>query len=244
MADLRYTAVDLETTGTDPNQDHVIEWATVAYVASNVLATDTRLVKPPIPIPPETSAIHHIIDDDVTDALGWNIEARRLARRLADADILVAHNIEFERAFIGYLAPDKPWVCTYKCALRAWPDARRFGNEALRYWLELGTDRGRSQRQSPHSALHDTQVTVNILRKLLETHSIETLLQWSREGTVLPRCPIGKYRDWAWPDIEDGYLDWIVNKAKDMRPDVLNSAQMEIKRRECEAADDTLIENQ
>ena len=60
-----YIAIDLETTSREPEQAHVVEWA--ALVSSDPLhdmqpTMHGSLVKPPVPIPPETSAIHHIIE--------------------------------------------------------------------------------------------------------------------------------------------------------------------------------------
>lgn len=228
---MNFMATDLETTGPEPAEAHVIEWATVSFTPGEIGETMTRFVKPPVPIPPETSAVHHIISEDVGGAEPWDVESTSLGNRLVQADALVAHNADFEKHFLAALAPDVPWICTYKCALRAWPEAPRHSNEALRYWLELGDDRGRAAKQNPHSALHDALVTARILLKLLEFHSVATLLQWSTEGAILPRCPIGKYRGAAWADVDFGYLEWIVYKAIDMRADVLNSANLEIDRR-------------
>ena len=46
---------------------------------------------------------------------------------------IAAHNADFETKFFE---PMLPVICTYKAALRVWPDAPSHSNGALRYWLE------------------------------------------------------------------------------------------------------------
>ena len=69
------------------------------------------LVNPKRCIPPEASAIHHLLDTDVA-----------LAPLLADA-ITPFKGLEayaaFERAFLDSQLGNQAWVCTYKCSLRA-----------------------------------------------------------------------------------------------------------------------------
>jgi exodeoxyribonuclease X len=61
----RFRLIDLETTGTGPD-DHVVEIAAVDFIGSDIQIVSSDLVRPPIPIPPEASAVHHITDDDVS----------------------------------------------------------------------------------------------------------------------------------------------------------------------------------
>lgn len=259
MKNPAFLVADLETTDREPANAHVIEWAIVLYTPPAPLLDQGTsrqpieplgnfLVKPPVPIPPETSAIHHITDDDVAGASDWAFESNRIRevietfKEQCDPVVLVAHNTSVEQHFLASLAPGVPWICTYKCALRTWPESPAHSNEALRYFLKL-PNIGRRCRQNPHSALHDATVTAHLLgsllrhMELLNSPPLETLLQWSSEGALLPRCPIGKYRNWPWAEVDDGYLDWIVYKATDMREDVLHSAKVEIERRRQEMFD-------
>lgn len=223
-----YLTVDLETTHPEPEKAKIIEWAIVGECIDDSMR---RLVNPGVPIPPETSAIHHIIDADVKDVPTWDKQQSHVKELLEQGDILVAHNKDLEEALLGGLVPGKPWLCTYRCALRQWPDAPAHNNEALRYWLEIGDDRGRRYMQRPHSAHHDAVVTSGILRKLLAAQSLQTLLNWSRELPVLPRCPIGAYRGLKWKDVPTDYLEWILFKAYDMRADIKSAARIEYETR-------------
>jgi DNA polymerase III epsilon subunit-like protein len=61
--------IDIETTGTDPATDEIIEITSADMVRGGDIpnAMDT-LVRPARPIPPGASAVHHLIDEDVQNA--------------------------------------------------------------------------------------------------------------------------------------------------------------------------------
>src|SRR5262245_27872310 len=84
--------IDLETTGTDPASDSIIEIASVDMVRGGGItnAMDT-LVRPGKPIPPGASAIHHLIDEDVQNAP----LLPDVIGRFQGADFYVAHNCAF-----------------------------------------------------------------------------------------------------------------------------------------------------
>jgi exodeoxyribonuclease X len=191
-------------------------------------------VRPPIAIPAETSAVHHITDADVVDSPMWDQAAVPLAHELAaDGVIAVAHNANFERTVLEKIVKVK-WLCTYKAAVRVWPDCPSHSNECLRYYLGLGT--GRRQAQAPHSAMHDALVTKQLLDELLRAGtSIEDMLKWTDEPALLPRCPIGDWRGHLWSEVEEGFLLWILRKITD-REDVRFCAQTELTRRAKERA--------
>jgi exodeoxyribonuclease X len=147
---MRICAVDLETTGVEPT-DRVVEFAsTDLYVKHDlVLKPHGFLINPGIPIPPNMSAIHHITDEDVADKPDWETAATIILNAVGgDVDgvavgAFAAHNAKFERQWItDELTGGKPWICTYRCALRVWPDAPGHSNQQLRYWLKPeGLDR-------------------------------------------------------------------------------------------------------
>ena len=61
--------IDVETTGTDPKIDAIIEIASVDVLKDGTIANrQSVLVRPPIPVPPESSAVHHLIDEDLAVA--------------------------------------------------------------------------------------------------------------------------------------------------------------------------------
>lgn len=234
----RVVVLDLETTHREPEKAHVVEWAAVivepAWFGIPPRMTAGSLVKPPIPIPPETSAVHHIIDADVAVMPTWELAQRDLIDLFQEDPevIAVAHNANFERTVLAPLNLKCRWLCTYKAAVRVWPDAPGHGNETLRYYLGLGT--GRAGVQRPHSALHDAEVTADLFNELIRAGTaVDDMLAWTEQPALLPWCPIGDWRGTKWSEIEESFLLWILRKIHD-REDVRFCAETELKRREDE----------
>ena len=217
--------LDTETTGIDPKTCKVVE---VAFY--NQAHSWERFVNPGDPIPPEVSAIHHICDADVTDAQDWPTVKAELSGALNNAGITIyaAHNAEYDSTVLGF-GPDAVWLCTYKCALRQWPDAPSHKNEVLKYWLGLGT-RGRKYQHGAHSALHDCKTTALILSELLRHNSLETLVQWSKEPKQFAKIMFGKHAGKKWSEIDSGYLQWMC-KQPDMDKDIVGCAARELQNR-------------
>jgi DNA polymerase-3 subunit epsilon len=78
---------DLETTGTDPSRDKIVEIAVVRVDPGGGRETRTRRINPERPIPPDATAIHGIRDEDVKDEPAFRQVARGLLDLLADADL-------------------------------------------------------------------------------------------------------------------------------------------------------------
>ncbi len=232
-------AIDFETTGVDPKTCEPLEVA----IYSSLNYSMSQLIKPSGAIPAETSAIHHIVAEDVEFEASWSdvrafIQQELLKRSNGVVPVLVAHNADYEKAIIS--RGDIPfipvqWICTYKCALRVWPDAPSHKNEVLRYWLKLGSNRGRKIIQTPHSALHDAIVTYLLFTELSGRATLEQLIEWTEEPANIPRVPMGKHFGQKWEEVPAPYLDWCV-KQIDMRDDVKHAAKKELARRRTNAA--------
>src|SRR5215207_838042 len=148
-----FRIVDVETTGTTPN-DAVVEIGAVDLIGSEIIPIGSDLVRPPVPIPPQASAIHQITDDDVSrcprlkEVLPFYMDTDRTA----EVDVFVAHHWAFEAQWLGEHLQGRPAICTYKAALRVSPEAPGRGNQTLRYcpvssgrrnsWMEGGCDGG------------------------------------------------------------------------------------------------------
>ena len=63
-----YVVYDLETTGTDPHTDEVIEIAGIKVQGGKVVEEFSTLVNPGIPIPDGASSVNEIYDDMVADS--------------------------------------------------------------------------------------------------------------------------------------------------------------------------------
>jgi exodeoxyribonuclease X len=229
-----FIIVDLETTGTDPQNDAIVEIATVDVRDEQLVIADSSLVKPPIAIPPQASAVHHIVDIDVANAPA----ARDIVPELLGADdppIYVAHNSAFEQSFLEPYLPGARWLCTFKAAKRVWPDAPNHKNQTLRYWLNLPVERERAK--DTHRAGADAYVTAHLLLRLLREASVEDMLRWTTEPVYMPVCPIGEdkgFKNKLWSEVDAGFLRWMVDKPIDNK-DAIWWADQELKRRSTEA---------
>lgn len=223
--------VDFETTGMEPPAE-VVEYGYCDLVSE---AGAWRVEQPVsrlyfvAAIPPEVRAVHHISQAEVADC--YHFDEAEVHNPLEDVSVLAAHNLDFEDRFI----PSRvlPGICTLKAALRVWPDAPGHSNSVLRYWLEdqdkLALDHATAM--PPHRAGPDAYVTAHILKALFEAGATgKDMVAWSREPRLLPTCPIGKFRGKPWPEVEAGFLSWMLAQAT-MEADLKWNARRELDRR-------------
>lgn len=224
--------IDIESTGLPENGGEVIEIASVDLARDwSISAVTSTLVKPGKPVPPEASAVHHIVDADLVDAPSL-AEAVAMFRSGGPDLYLVAHNCVFEKHFLAEHIPAKAWLCTFKSARRLWPDWPSHANQALRYRLGLIEPFGIPRSEiTPHRASSDVVVTAAILAQILRTKaaSFGQLLEWSEQPLHVPRIPFGKQRGKPWIEADDGLLAWIIRS--DMDDDVKDAARAEQGRR-------------
>ncbi|HRG56582.1 MAG TPA: SurA N-terminal domain-containing protein, partial [Lacunisphaera sp.] len=140
------------------------------------------------------------------------------------ADYLVAHNARFDAGFLAEPlgVPPERWICTFKCALRAWPDAPGHSNQCLRYWLGEVEPFGFKREELPsHAAASDTIVTAAIFHRLAKAEGVTfpLMVQWSQEPALFTVCNFGnKHKGKRYDEIaksDPGYLEWMIG-AKDM----------------------------
>jgi DNA polymerase-3 subunit epsilon len=78
---------DLETTGTDPATDRIVEISVLRIDTDGTRTVRTRRVNPERPIPPEATRVHGIRDEDVREEPAFRQIARGLLDFLGDADL-------------------------------------------------------------------------------------------------------------------------------------------------------------
>lgn len=216
--------VDIETTGTEPPAE-LIELGWVDVIDGVIGAPKSRLFGAADGIPPETMAVHHIRPADI-EGLPLCTPGS-LARMTDGVTALVAHNCAFERLWLDEATAGAAWICTYKVALRLWPDAPRHGNQVLRYWrgLTLG-----DEAMPPHRAGPDAFVTAHLLAEMLKETSVEQMVAWTQEPKAYPTLSFGKHRGLKWPEVPGDYLLWMTRQG-DMDPDAKWCAERELERR-------------
>jgi exodeoxyribonuclease X len=183
-------------------------------------------------IPPETRAIHHIRTEDIAGRAPFYAQPFVVEAVKHGVFALAAHHADFEDQWIGRVRGIMPIICTYKAALRLWPDAPGHSNQCLRYWL---ADQGLvtlddAKAQPAHRAGPDAYATAHLLAAELKLATVKDLIQWTTEPKLLPTIPIGKQRGAKWADVEEGFLRWML-KTTDMDTDLKWNAERELKRR-------------
>ena len=96
---MKFIAFDLETTGTKPTADMIVEIGAVLFDGSRSIKGFGTLVNPGIPIPPDASAVNGITDDMVQDKLSVADVLSDFAAFCGDLP-LVAHNAPFDFKFL------------------------------------------------------------------------------------------------------------------------------------------------
>ena len=229
-----FRVIDIETTGLSPPAE-ILEIGRVDIIIDDdevvIERPKSRLYRPLNGIPPETMAVHHITEDD------FNVDTpvctdERLELAVwggATPNALIAHNFEFERLFISArITKALPWICTYKVALRAWPDAPRHTNQVLRYWRRLTLDRAFAM--PPHRAGPDAWVTAHLFMELKKTVAVDDMILWTAQPTQYATVPFGKYRGRSWREVPFDYLDWIIRQGE-MDEGIISSARAELQKR-------------
>lgn len=87
---------DLETTGVDVSKDRIVEIAVLKVQANGQRDMKVRRINPEMAIPPESSAIHGIYDDDVKDCPTFAQFAKSLYIFLEDCDLAGYNSNKFD----------------------------------------------------------------------------------------------------------------------------------------------------
>ena len=162
--------LDLESTGTDPLRDRIVEVGAVRLHPSGETDALHETVDPGVPIPAGASAVHGITDRDVAGRPPFSGIAPRLAAFLDGCDLagfgivrfdLPLLEAEFAREGIAFSAADRLVVD----ALRIFHDRERRDLSAA---VEFYTGRA---IEDAHSAVADAVSSLRVLRGQLERYA-------------------------------------------------------------------------
>ena len=87
---------DLETTGTNVVNDRIVELSYIKVYPDGHEESKTRRLNPGMPIPPASTAVHHITDEDVKDCPTFAQVAKSLHAIFADCDIAGYNSNKFD----------------------------------------------------------------------------------------------------------------------------------------------------
>jgi DNA polymerase-3 subunit epsilon len=153
---------DLETTGVNITHDRILEIAVIKLMPNGEVLKKTNILNPGIPIPPESSAIHGVYEEDVKDKPTFKDVAKEYAKFMEGAD-LSGFNIlkfdvpmlveEFLRAGIEFDYSRKKIIDAQKIFHLM---EKRTLSAAYKFYVN-------KDLQDSHSAEADTQATMDVL---------------------------------------------------------------------------------
>jgi DNA polymerase-3 subunit epsilon len=162
--------IDLETTGTDPKTDRIVEISVLKIHPNGAQSHRTRRLNPEMPIPEAATAIHGITDADVANQPTFARIAKSLLDHLECCD-LCGYNLkkfdlrvlhaEFQRAKRTFSLEGRAIIDPFEIFCRMEP--RNLGAAVRRY---LGCE-----HDGAHSAEGDVLATAAVLDAMLGRHS-------------------------------------------------------------------------
>ncbi len=221
--------IDLETTGTDPKTDRIVEISVLKIYPDGRREHKTRRLNPGMPIPPEAAAIHGITDADVAGEPRFRDVAAGLLAFLDGAD-LCGYNLkrfdlrllyaEFARAGLALNLERRAIIDPFEI-FQAFE--RRDLTAALRFYCGRDHD-------GAHGAAADVLATVEVLDAMVahyeelprsvaglhqhfkDPNSVDSSGSFVRVGGEL-RFNFGKYRGQPLETVaatKPDYLEWML----------------------------------
>ncbi len=237
---------DVETTGVDAAKDRIIEIAIIKLMPNGERITLTKRINPGIPIPPETSAIHGIYDEDVKDAPTFKQVAHELKQFLQQCDLGGYNSNKFDIPVLAEEFIRAGLTADFK--ERKLVDVQQvFFKKEARTLSAAYAFYCNKELINAHSALADVAATVDVLEAQLDKytdleHNVPALheftggdefVDYARRMVLKNGVPVfnfGKYKGMAVEDVfkkEPQYYDWMMNAdfplhTKQMISEILN----------------------
>ncbi len=220
--------LDLETTGTNPATDRIVQIAAVKLLPSGQTTQKCQHLNPTIPIPESASAVHGITDDVVAGCPTFADIAGSLYASFTGCDLAGFNSNSFdipllanEFARAGYHLDLSDVRCVDASAI-----FRAFERRTLAAAYEFYCGK---TLEGAHDALVDVEATVEVLQGQIEryglTPDIETLSQYGKQPPIDPAGKIalnedgamvltfGKYQGSSLDFVaitDRAYLDWML----------------------------------
>lgn len=225
-----FICLDCETTGLDPDNDHIIEVAAVRFTFSSIIESFETLIDPGSPISETSMAIHHISNDMVQGKPKIEDVLPSLLKFIGKS-IIVGHGISLDIAFIAAAAKRNQIQChllsqTLIDTLRM---ARLYGESPVNS-LAMLRHHFNIPDEGAHRAMSDVVVNIEVFKHLATSFkTTEQLLERLKKPIPLKTMPLGKHKGRAFSEIPIEYLLWAGNK--DFDQDLLFSIRTEINKR-------------
>ena len=210
---------DTETTG-NTEKDFLCQ---IAYKTKD--ENFVGLYKPPIKIPPEASAIHHITNKMVLDkpTFSQSNDLNKIKKLFETKDsVVVAHNAPFDLAIIKKegIVPAN-FICTLRLVRYLDKDNKieKYNLQYLRYLLEIEIN------ALAHDAMGDVLVLEKLYERLKkkvieseklneadENSVIEKMIEISSHPSIITTLNFGKYKGKKVEEVvslDKGWLEWL-----------------------------------
>ncbi len=221
---------DLETTGTDPVKDRIVEIAVVKLMPDHSRISWVKRINPGMPIPPSSSAIHGIYDDDVKDAPTFKMVAHELKQFLHNCDLAGYNSNKFD---IPVLAEE-----FLRCNIPADFKSRKFVDVQQVFFKKEARTLSAAysfycnkQLENAHSAEADVLATMDVLEAQLERYADlhknvhflhdytggDDFVDYARRIVIKDGIPVfnfGKHKGLPVEEVfrkEPQYYDWMMN---------------------------------
>ena len=215
---------DTETTGIDEG-DYLCQ---LAYKTGE--DAFMGLYKPPIPIPPGASAVHHISNDMVSDKPGFQeSDDYKTIKEIFENEesVIVAHNMTFDLDMIKKegIMP-KNTICTLRVARFLDRDGKleKHNLQFLRYALGIEIE------ATAHDAMGDVLVMEQLYHRLIkkimsednmnDEQAVEKMIEISSKPSLFRTISFGKHAGKKIEEIlsiDKNYLEWLLGQ-KEMKP--------------------------
>jgi len=209
----RIILADVETTGFSPKTEKIVEISFMEVDEGlNVLNKFESKVNPEIPIPPSSSAIHGLTDEDVKNSPTLEEVINEFELDYFNDVFLIAHNSPFDRRFLKKVWTVNGEFCTLKAARYLYPQAENHKLGTLKYWLKLDNDIGDRKDALAHSALGDVLVLFSLLKRMLEDskRTLHQLYELVYQPQEINFMPFGKHKGLKLRSLPKQYVKWLL----------------------------------
>jgi len=226
-----FAILDLETTGINVSSDRIVELSILKISTNGREEWFTTRINPGMPIPPGSTAIHGIADEDVAEAPAFKDVAKKLASFLEGCDLAGYNAIKFD---IPVLAEE--FLRTnieFNFRKRRYVDVQViFHKKEQRTLTAAYKFFCNKELKEAHSSKADTAATYEILKSQLDRYDdlendIEKLADYSSFNTIVDFAGriildengveifnFGKYKGKAVEQVfnnDPAYYSWMMN---------------------------------
>lgn len=222
---------DLETTGINITKDKIVEISYIKIYPNGKKETKTLRINPGMPIPPESTQIHHITDADVANAPTFKEVAKKLANTFEGCDVAGFNSNRFDLPLLSQEFLNAGVDVDF--SRRKFIDVQTIyhkmeqRNLSAAYKFYCGKN-----LEDAHSALADTAATYEVLKAQLDKYpnlenSVDFLAKFSTQnknvdlaGRIIYNDKgvevfnFGKYKGNPVEEVlqhDTGYYGWIMN---------------------------------